>query len=145
MTSATVLQFAEYTGKKVVVTHNTTDKDGAPVTEELEGKVEVGNDTGLLVKPKGKTSLVLIEAANVELVELAPDDTALKAKKIKPVKLGQARSHLLERHGVSLSEVNGLTEQEAYDAHLRIDHVQADLGHFHGEKDAPAEAQPSTE
>ena len=134
MTTA-VADTAEYVGKKVVITKRAAD--GTAV--EVIGTCEAYNDAALLLKPKGKTQFELIEAADIEQVVLAPEgDKKIKAKKIKPAPLGSAKSHLLERHGLTLTYVNGLTEEQAYEVHESLDHVALDLGHIHV-ADKPAE------
>lgn len=123
----------QYNGKKVLVTVNQADGTAT----EIEGTVETANDLGILIKPKGKTKLELIEAANVAEVKLAPE--ALKSiavKKLKPVELGQARAHLIDRHGYKLADINKMTEQDAFEFHASIDHKANDLGHVHVDKTA---------
>jgi hypothetical protein len=131
MTEATALDLTKYDGKKVVVQRTNSDN----VLEEVEGTVQTGNALGLLIKPKGKASVEIIEASSIEGVELAPEKAKkLGPKYIKEVELGQARQHLLDRHGATLNEVNEMTEQEAYDEHFEINHENEDIGHRHGEK-----------
>lgn len=131
--------FDKYTGKKVVVVRTVS---GQTEAEEIEGTCEVGNELGLLVKPKGKTQLELIDAESVVEVRYAEESVKKLARKtLKVVEFGQARSHLLERHGWTLAQVNGISEKEALDAHEQIDHEANDLGHVHGDKKATARAQ----
>jgi hypothetical protein len=112
--------------------------------EEVEGTVQTGNALGLLLKPKGKASVEIIEASVIEGIEAAPEkEKKLSVKWLKEVSLGQARQHLLDRHGATLEDVNEMAEQEAFDFHFEIDHEEEDLGHRHGEKpkrDADASA-----
>lgn len=133
----TVKNLSQFANKKVTVVHTVEGQDEAV---ETEGTVSVANEGGVLIKPKGKTQMVLIEAANIEdvrYIEEKPKE--IKAKMLKPVEFGQARSHLLERHGFELEAVNKLSEKEAYETHEAIDHKN--LGHFHGVKeDKPADA-----
>lgn len=141
--TTTATDYSEYVGKKVILTRKLEDGSA----DEVEGNVEVANATGVLVKPKGKVQLVLVDAADVIEVRLAPESSKkLKAKKLKTIALGQARSHLLERHGGTLTEVNEMTEEEALSFHESINHVEADLGHVHAENDSdetPAEDDSS--
>lgn len=135
------LDLTQFDGKKVIVQH----QDGEGNVVETEGTVQTGNELGLLIKPKGKASVEIIEAATIEGVELAPE----KAKKVgvkwlKDVELGQARQHLLDRHGATVTEVNALNEQQAFEAHADIDHEAEDLGHRHGEKPKKSESEPET-
>lgn len=128
----------EFADKKVVVVHRV---DGETNAVETEGKVEGANALALLLKPKGKTQAVLIEADKIEDVRYVEEKPkALTAKTLKPVEFGQARNHLLERHGLTLEAVNALSEKEAFEQHKGIDHVASKLGHVHGSKDKPAEA-----
>lgn len=127
----------EYVGKKVLVTVKA--EDGSAV--EVEGTVEKANDFALVIKPKGKTRLDIIENdAIIEIKYIAETGTPLKAKLLKPVELGQARTHLLERHGYTLADINKMDEQGAFDFHKALDHVALDLGHTHGVKESPASA-----
>jgi hypothetical protein len=131
--TSTVTDYSEYVGKKVILTRKVADGSA----DEVEGSLEVANAGGILIKPKGKVGMELIEAGDVIQVVLAPETSKkLKAKKIKPIKVGQARSHLLERHGATLTEVNAMTEEDAYGLHEEIDHVAADLGHVHSDGEA---------
>jgi hypothetical protein len=129
------IQLDQYIGKRVVVVRNVNGENG-PEAVEIEGYVETANAKGVLLKPKGKTQFDLIEADEIEKIDLAPEDTKLKARRINPVKLGQAKNHLLERHGYTLTQVNDMTEQEAFEFHLSLDHKAEDLGHYHAEKPA---------
>lgn len=130
----TVKNLSQFANKKVTVVHTV---EGQEEAVETEGTVSVANEGGVLIKPKGKTQMVLIEAANIEdvrYVEEKPKE--IKAKMLKPVEFGQARSHLLERHGFYLEAVNKLSEKEAYEQHEAIDHKN--LGHYHGVKEDKA-------
>lgn len=130
----------QFAGKKVTVVRNLKepDKDGN-TTVEVEGHVQVVNALGLLIKPKGKVQFELIEKDEIEDVFVAPEkDKALKVSKIKPVKEGLVRRHLLDRHGLNLGWVNSVTEEEAKTYHNSLDHVELDLGHVHVDKDESA-------
>lgn len=128
----------QYTGKKVLVTVKAEDG----TFTEVEGTVEVGTPDGVLIKPKGKTKIDLIEAASIEEIKyVAEAPKAITAKKLKLVTFGQARGHLLERHGYKLADINGMTEQAAFDFHAGLDHKALDLGHVHEDKaETPAGA-----
>lgn len=126
------VELSSYEGKKVVAVVDLGDDQDAI---EVEGTAERANELGLLIKPKGKVKLDLYEHSQIIEINLAPDNSSkMRRKTLKPVALGQARSHLLERHGLSLTEVNGLSEDEAFTYHESIDHVEQDLGHKHGDK-----------
>ena len=129
-------QLAEFKDKKVVVTRNLAEpNEKGESAVEVEGTVQIGNALGLLIKPKGKTNFELIPAAEIEEITLAKESNkAIKRSKLQPVKLGQARRHLLERHGVQLAWVNSVTEEQALEYHNSLDHEDLDLGHVHVEK-----------
>lgn len=121
----------QYTGKKIIVIKKS--EDGSAV--EVEGTAQVANEQGILIKPKGKTTLELVVAGDIEDVRYVADKPkALTAKVLKLVEFGGARNHLLERHGYTLEQVNGMDEQAAFDAHNEIDHEGDNLGHVHGDK-----------
>lgn len=135
VTAEDIVQFAE---KKVVLTY--VNAEG--VETSTEGKAEAANALGILLKPKGKTNLELVELASIVGVEHAPEPTKeLKAKTLKVVDHGAAKTHLLERHGYTLSEVNGLDEATALEVHTQIDHPAEDLGHVHGPKASAEKAE----
>lgn len=143
--TTTAADLEKYVGKRVVLTRNLSEPDDKGNTAvELVGTVDVANEMGVLFKPKGKTNFELITLAEIEEVSLAPEkEKALTARKLKPVGLGQAKSHLLERHGLTLKEANALSEEAAYAQHEKIDHKAADLGHVHvAESDA---SEPASE
>lgn len=134
--------FSKYEGKKVKLVRNETGKDEAT---EIEGTVQSGNELGILIRPKGKTQFELIPAAEIESVDFVEDKAKeLSRKTLKIVEFGAARAHLLERHAYTLSDVNKLTELEAYDLHNLLDHEAEDLGHVHGDKDATERAAAVT-
>lgn len=135
--------YSQYDGKKVVVFLNNAPEGGEP---SVEGTVSVGNDMGLLLKPKGKTGLELIEAGNIASVEAAPDTPKkLQVKALQPLKDSQARQHLVDRHGYSVADVESMSDEDALTFHSEdVDH--APLAHNHdgkpkAEKDAEAEAE----
>lgn len=124
-------ELEQYNGKKVVVVKK--NKEGG--ADEIEGTVQSGNELGLLVKLKGKTTADIIEAADIVEVRYVVDaPKALERKVLKVVEFGQARNHLLERHGFTLAQINAMDEKAAFDTHNSVDHVYADLGHEHGDK-----------
>jgi hypothetical protein len=134
-----MVDLTEYTGKKVVVTVKAED-DGS---EELEGKVEAASAIGLLLKPKGRTDLRLLEADDILDVETGTEPVRkLTVKYIKEVDEGQYRRHLVDRHGMTLSYINTLTEDQAKEIHESTDH--SDLGHQHGERPKRASTRERT-
>jgi hypothetical protein len=132
----TTASLSTYEGKKVIVTVNLKEpNEKGESAIEIEGTAQNANDLGILLKPKGKTNLELIEAADIEDVRYAPEpDKKLTAKSLKDVEYGQAKQHLLDRHGLTLTDINSLTEQAALDYHSGLDHKALDLGHVHGAK-----------
>jgi hypothetical protein len=137
--ATTERDLSQYTGKRVIVTRNLPEpNEKGESAVEIEGQIEVANDLGLLIKPKGKVQLDLIPKAEVEEVRLAESASKpLKRTTLKVVKPGQARRHLVERHGVTLDWANNVTEEQAFDYHLGLDHEALDLGHVHSDKAAP--------
>lgn len=136
-----VTELKKYQDKKVVVTRNLPDK---PEAVEIEGTVQVSNDMGILIKPKGKTQFELIPLAEIEAVNFVQEtDKALKPKTLKVVDYGQARAHLADRHGYTLAQVNKMTEKVAYEFHTSGDmnHTTLDVSHVHGDKDATPRAE----
>lgn len=120
----------QWKDRKVIVTINKTDSEGQPTAEEIEGVVENASAIGLLIKPKGKGTVEMVEATDIEsIVPVAEKPKPLKSKSVKEIPFGQVRAHLLVSHGAQLSEINNMTEEDALKTHDAIDH--ADLGHQH--------------
>jgi len=129
----------QYNEKKVIVTVNLDEpNDKGELAIEIEGTVVAANELGLLLKPKGRTAAELIEADKIEQVSYVPEKPkAIKGKSLKPVAHGDARVHLVERHGVTLSWANAATEESALEYHASLDH--SDLGHNHDPKPAKSD------
>jgi hypothetical protein len=142
----TTASLATYEGKKVIITVNLkAPNDAGETAIEVEGTAQAANELGILLKPKGRTNLDLIEAADIEDIKLAPEpDKKLAAKTLKDVELGNAKQHLLDRHGLTLADVNALTEESAFSYHSTLDHKALDLGHVHGAKAAEERAAEAT-
>lgn len=131
--------YSKFEGKKVKLVRN---EEGVTNAVEIEGTVQSGNALGILIKPKGKTNFELIPAAEIESVEFIMETAKnLDCKTLKVVEFGQARAHVLERHGWTLKQVNTISELDAYEKHAKLDHVASDLGHVHGEKDKTDRAE----
>lgn len=129
------INLPQYAGRKVLLT---TKAEGGDA-ETVEGTAEVANEKGLIFRPKGRSRSSLVEAADIVSVEFAPTTSkTLEASRVLPVQPGRVRQHLLDRHGWSLTAVNGLSEDEAIERHNKIDH--SDLGHRH---EAPSKAPAS--
>ena len=115
-------------GKQVVL--HLKQEDGS--LKELEGKLEAASAAGLAFKEKGKSNLDLYMPDQVESLQAAPDKPkSVSQKKIKPIVEGQARQHLLDRHGVPLDWAKKASEKEAFEYHKNLDH--SNLGHVHVE------------
>jgi hypothetical protein len=122
--------YTSFIDKRVILT---LEEDGEAV--EVEATVKAANGSGLLIKPKGKTNFEVIDPDAVLEIESAPTTArALKARTVKPLQHGQARAHLLDKHGWTLEQVNATSEDEAFAQHEQIDHETLGLGHVHGEK-----------
>lgn len=127
------LDLNQFKEKKVTLVVNPADGGDA---EELEGTVVAVTGAAIMFRPKGKTSPRIIEKGAIESIEhAATGDKKLACRTLKVVQFGQARAHLLERHGSTLKAVNAMTEKEAFDLHAGLDHVALDLGHVHKDKD----------
>ena len=141
--STNTIDLSQYHGKKVRIV---AAPEGEGDAVELEGTAESATAAGILFRGKGKTKKDIIEPERIiEITLLADGEPKLKAKTLKPVVLGQAKSHLLERHGATLADVNGMTEDYAFGLHQDIDHVADDLGHVHGDKSETPAAQAVAE
>lgn len=147
MPKYTEAQLAEFAGKRVTVTQNLSEpNEKGESAVEIEGVVEIGNALGLLIKPKGAVQLKMIGVDEIEEIVPAKEKSqALKRAELQPVKLGQARRHLMERHGVTLKWVNENTEEAAFEYHESLDHEQLDLGHVHKEKASGAKSDEQSD
>lgn len=136
--SVDVTEIKKYEGQRVVLTRNLSEpNESGESAVEVEGEVQAANEMGVLIKPKGQVQFKLIPLSEIEEVSLRETKAnKLKASKLALCKLGKARSHLLERHGVTLEWANEVSEEDAYKYHESIDHVKDDLGHVHVDKDA---------
>jgi hypothetical protein len=138
------LDLNQFKEKKVTLVVNPAEGGDA---EELEGTVVAVTGSAIMFRPKGKTSPRIIEKGSIESIEhAATGDKKLAVRTLKVVQFGQARAHLLERHGSTLKAVNAMTEKEAFDLHAGLDHVALDLGHVHKDKaDKPEAEAPEAE
>src|SRR4051812_43510634 len=110
-TATEKVDYTQYQDKKVVLTVK-DDKDPEAV-KELEGTITTATPVGILFKARGRATADLILPDQIVAVELAPDNRKVTVKYIKPVQLGQVRTHLADRHGFLLSMLNTITEEEA--------------------------------
>lgn len=136
--------YSQFVNKKAILVRA---EEGKAEAVEIEGTVQAASELGILIKPKGRTKLELVPASEIEDVRhVIEKPKALTARVLKPVEFGGARNHLLERHGLTLSVINEMDEQKALDAHSKIDHVEAGLGHTHeAKRDPAAEADADAE
>lgn len=129
--TTSVADYTSFIDKKAIVQYN--DADG--IVQETEGLVEMTNAIGLLLKPKGKSQAILVEADNIVDVIAAPvGKKKIKPKYISKVDLTTVRQHLGDRHGVRLADLNGMTNEQALSWHDSFDHDEMDLAHRHGVK-----------
>lgn len=124
--SVTAEELSEYVNKRVIL--HVIQNDGS--TQEIEGKVEAASEAGMAFKEKGKSSLELYMPGQIAEIQRAPEKPKqVIRKRVNPVQLGQARQHLVDRHGVPISWAKDNTEEAAFEYHEQLDH--SDLGHKH--------------
>lgn len=128
-------------GKKVVVT--VTDGEG---TKEITGTL-VGTNGEKFIVHSGKMA-ELLDASDVQdIVEQPAAPKKPTVKNLKDVEGDTVRAHLLDRHGIKLSAVEGRTDEELLAAH-NGETFHNDLGHKHGKakaSDARTEAVAAAE
>ena len=131
----------EHVGKSVVLT--VRQEDGS--IEKLEGKIEAASEVGVGFKPKRKRDMDLLEPDSIEELKAAPTKPSqLRQKKLFPVGESKVRAHLIDRHGAPLSQVNGMSNDEAIDLHNKIDH--SDFGYNHEKTESTSDgAEPDGE
>lgn len=137
--------YEKFIGKKVVLVQ-LLDKpnEKGEGAEELEGTLEAVAGEMVMFKQKGKTSPTLIETSKIDNIDHAPEKAKnLTARKLKPIDFGQARAHLLDRHGMTLAQVNEMSEKDALALHEQIDHDG--LGHVHEAAPKPEDSGNSDE
>lgn len=99
--------------------------------KEVTGTIKMATVAGVAFKQKGKSGVELIDSVDkIEEIDYAPvKQKSVSQKKIKPIEFGQARQHLVDRHGVELSWGKDAEEKAAFDYHAGLDH--SNLGHVH--------------
>lgn len=113
-------------------------------TSKVVGTVKAASAAGVAFKPKGQSSVKLLELREILAGEAAPEKPKpITQSKQKPVPEGQMRRHLATYHGISLKWCREATEEQAVEFHNGVDH--SDLGHKHvaeeeKKEEAPAEA-----
>lgn len=143
-TTSSEIDFSQYVGQNIQFVHNLSEpNEKGESAVEIEGNVQLVNAGHMLVKPRGQVKFTMIALSEVENVSIV-ENTAkkFKANKLKPVKLGDVRRHLLDRHGVQITWANSCTEEQALAYHDSLDHAALDLGHVHQSKDE-ADAEKS--
>lgn len=127
--SVTVEELQPFVEKEVVL--HKIKEDGS--MEQLIGTIKAATIAGVPFKTKGKAGIDLIQVKDIEEVALAPSkEKSVTQKKLAIVEMGNARQHLIDRHGVELSWAKNASEKEAFDWHATLDHTN--LGHVHVDK-----------
>ena len=141
--TVTAEQMEQYEGQKVIVTVLPNPDKEETENQTYEGKAEVANATGMLLKAKGRSGLHLLALDQVVGVEFAPEKPKkIAVKTVKVVKYGNVRQHLADRHGYTTDDLVEVSEEQALDAHTNLDHAAESLAHVHGDKKAAkAEAE----
>lgn len=99
-------------------------------TDEITGTIKAATVAGVPYKVKGKAGLELTTVDKFYEITYAPiKEKAVSQKKINPIEFGQARQHLVDRHGVELSWAKDASEKDAFEWHASLDH--SNLGHAH--------------
>ncbi len=111
--------------------------------EALEGKVEQASPAGIAFKRRGRRDIEPFFPDGIESIEVVEKrPTKIKQKKQLPVADERVKAHLASAHGLTLTEVNALSQEDAVKMHNGIDHT--DLGHNH-DKEPEAEKSEATE
>jgi hypothetical protein len=122
------LPLEQYVGKRVKMTYKNESGD----TVEAVATVEVVNDLAVLIRPRGKTTSLMVFEPDQNVLDYGLDDSkpvALKQRELKDTTLNTVRTHLADRHGIPLSQVNEMDEEAAAELHLKLGH--GDLSHTH--------------
>lgn len=129
--TTTIDDLQQYVGKEVIV-HLVQDDNSA---KEFTGKIEAATVAGIVFKEKGKSGLQLIDSpAKIYEIDFAPvKQKPVTQKVLQPVEFGQARQHLVDRHGIELQWAKDADEKAAFEYHQGLDH--SNLGHRHEKKD----------
>lgn len=134
--TVTAAELETFTGKNVKLVINREGQENV----ELEGKIELASEVGVAFKPRRKRDVDFIEPAHiVSIEEIAEPASDLKQKTLPPVDAAKVRAHLIDRHGAPLSQVNGMTDEQALTLHGKIPHD--DLGHKHLTAEEQAEKE----
>lgn len=124
--SVTLDDLQPYIKKEAVI--HLQQEDGS--LKETIVTIQAATVAGVVYKEKGRSNIELTEVAKIEEISAAPvKPKPVQQKKLKPIEFGQARQHLLDKHGVLLTWAKEADEQAAFDYHATLDHT--DLGHVH--------------
>lgn len=128
----TIETLQKYVGKEVIV--HIIEGDDNTATERT-GKIEAATVAGIVFKEKGKSGLHLIPSPDkIYEIDFAPTKPkSVTQKVLVPVEFGQARQHLLDRHGIELQWAKDADEKAAFEWHETLDH--SNLGHRHEKKE----------
>ena len=106
--------------------------------EAVVGTVSSAMPKAIAFKEKGKSSLVLIDATDIESIRMAPEAEAqMKPRRLNLAELDTVKRHLVDRHGYALADINAMSPEDAYSFHESIDHTP--LSHFHADPPAKKE------
>jgi len=130
----------DYDGKRIRLVRNLRKPNTAGHTaEEVEGLVEVvaPDGTALVIKPRGSTMNMMLEASEIEpdsITVVVEKPVPLASKPMAPVTLTNARRHLLDRHGWTMLIINETTDQDALRIHNELTHNLMGHNHSNGEQ-----------
>lgn len=117
--------------------------------ESKEYKVEGVGGGLVILREKGKSQPKLLNESDIVSFEAKPaKPQVLKAKRLNPVDDDKVKRHLVDMHAYRVSDINGITVEDAVQLHNEIDHKELDLGHFHAvskREQAIAEGGPSSD
>lgn len=124
--TVTLEELQTYVDKEAVF--HLKQEDGS--LKEVTGTIRAATTAGVPYKEKGKSNLELTTVDQIEEIDYAPAKAkAVTQKKLKPIEFGQARQHLVDRHGVEMTWAKEADEKAALEYHLTLDH--SNLGHLH--------------
>ena len=124
--SVTLEQLQAFIDKEAIF--HLIQEDGS--TKEVTGTIKAATVAGVPFKEKGKPGLELTTVDKFYEIDYAPVKAkAVTQKKLNPIEFGQARQHLVDRHGVELTWAKDADEKDAFAYHQGLDH--SNLGHTH--------------
>ncbi len=131
-----VAEIENLVGKNVILVAH---EEGGTESVEYRGTLVTFNSAiGLLFKERGKSRQDIFILNQID--DIREDDFTIlpvKSATMKPIAVGSHRAHLAKNHGMNLSEINAMTEDDAKAYHDTVDH--ADLGHNHDRKSSTPE------